>query len=452
MKSLNLLMVGLLAATSANAQKGVEDGSKYGHGEDSIRCIQNLVLYSDNVKMKNFVDAYEPWKIVFDECPCAKKTTLYTDGVKIAKALYQKASDDAQKEEYYNLLMKIYDQRIKYYGNDKKFPESYLNGMKAIDIVTYKTDNDSRMQAVKLFDSAFTGDPTTIQAAFVGQYIITCSNLFKAKAITGEQMVDSYLKATDVITKVLSVATDKNKEAAENTKVQVEQVFATSGAADCETLSKIFTPQLESNKADKDWLTRVNKILFRSGCNESDLYFATSECLYNIEPSAAAARGLANMNIKQKDFAKAYDFYNKAIELEDDVELKAKYCYELSYVYFSNGDLFKAKKAAYDAAKMREGWGGPFILLGKIYAAGSNHIGEKDYQKRACYWAAVDKFIKAKNVDSSEEIQTEANELIRQYSQHFPKKEDLFFEGIQDGSSYTVGGFIGESTTVRSKK
>ena len=26
------------------AQKGVEDGSRYGHGEDSITCIKNLSL------------------------------------------------------------------------------------------------------------------------------------------------------------------------------------------------------------------------------------------------------------------------------------------------------------------------------------------------------------------------------------------------------------------------
>ncbi len=52
-------------------QKGVEDGSRYGHGEDSIRCIKNLSLYREYVKQKNYEPALESWKIVYRECPKA---------------------------------------------------------------------------------------------------------------------------------------------------------------------------------------------------------------------------------------------------------------------------------------------------------------------------------------------------------------------------------------------
>ena len=36
------------------AQKGVEDGSRYGHGEDSVRCIKNISLYRENTKHGNY--------------------------------------------------------------------------------------------------------------------------------------------------------------------------------------------------------------------------------------------------------------------------------------------------------------------------------------------------------------------------------------------------------------
>ncbi len=157
------------------------------------------------------------------------------------------------------------------------------------------------------------------------------------------------------------------------------------------------------------------------------------------------------MYIKQNDMDKAISFYNEAIELETEDELKAKYYYEMALVYLSNNNYSQAKSASLNAAKLRENWGDPYILLGKIYAAGARTIGEKDYEKRAGYWAAVDKFQKAKAVDSSDKVVNEANELIRQYSQHFPSKEDLFFEGMENGSKYYVGGFISENTTVRSK-
>ena len=132
MNKINVLAAALFMTASATfAQKGIDDGSKYGHGADSVRCIMNLVQYGDAVKQKDFKGAYEPWLVVFNECPLAKKTTLYTDGVKIAKTLYQGTKD----EQYYDLLLKVYDQRMKYYGNDKNYPTSYLKDMKALDLI-----------------------------------------------------------------------------------------------------------------------------------------------------------------------------------------------------------------------------------------------------------------------------------------------------------------------------
>lgn len=40
-----------LGTTAVFAQKGVEDGSRFGHGEDSLRCLQNISIYSEYVKL-----------------------------------------------------------------------------------------------------------------------------------------------------------------------------------------------------------------------------------------------------------------------------------------------------------------------------------------------------------------------------------------------------------------
>ena len=112
----------MVAPSIASAQKGVEDGSKFGHGEDSVTCIMNLVQYGDQVKQKNYKEAYEPWKIVFAQCPLAKGVGLYTDGLKIMKDLYVK--DAANKETYYDFILNIYDQRAKNYCQKKKNPTS----------------------------------------------------------------------------------------------------------------------------------------------------------------------------------------------------------------------------------------------------------------------------------------------------------------------------------------
>lgn len=451
-------IIKILAATSllaipasAWAQKGVDDGSKYGHGEDSVACIMNLVQYGDQVKMKNYKEAYEPWKIVFAECPQAKGVRLYTDGLNIMKGLIK--SDKANKDTYYDFILKIYDQRAKYYGTNKKYPTSYLMGMKALDIVAFGPGTkEARTEALRLLEIAIAGDPATIQPAFLQTYMVQKAAQYGDDEISAEEVVNAYVKCGDIMPKVEAAGGEKLKESVATTRDNIEQVFAHSGAADCATLEKIFAPQLSANKADAAWLKRINKLLGNGDCTDNDLFYATSEALHNISPEASSARGLARMYLKQNDIDKCLSYYEEAIKLEEDALQKGKYYYEMAFVLFSTNNLSAAKQAAVNASQNRPEWGAPYVLLGKLYATGARNIGEKDYEKKAGYWAAVDKLNRAKSIDSTEAVQKEATDLIRQYSQHFPSKEDLFFEGIKDGSPYHVGGFINENTTVRAKK
>ena len=65
------------------------------------------------------------------------------------------------------------------------------------------------------------------------------------------------------------------------------------------------------------------------------------------------------------------------------------------------------------------------------------------------YSAAIDKFIAAKNMDSS--VAELANKKIASYSKYLPTNEDAFFNGYKEGDTYTVGCWINESTKVRIK-
>ena len=45
MKMVTMLCALSLGTTAVFAQKGVEDGSRFGHGEDSLRCLQMFRPY-----------------------------------------------------------------------------------------------------------------------------------------------------------------------------------------------------------------------------------------------------------------------------------------------------------------------------------------------------------------------------------------------------------------------
>ena len=183
-------------------------------------------------------------------------------------------------------------------------------------------------------------------------------------------------------------------------------------------------------------------------CNKTDLYEQTVERQIKAEPSAKASFDFANLLYSKEKYDKAVEYYKQAIEKETDASEKAKYCNILGNVYLS---VYKqpetAKRYAVDAIKLKEGWGEPYILIGKAYVLARESCGSNDFERNAIFWVAVDKFIQAKNVDSS--VTEEANSLISTYSKYFPNNENAFFYGIKPGDTYKVGCWINESTTAR---
>ncbi len=449
MKIATLLIAGLLFTGSAFAQKGVEDGSKFGHGEDSLRCLENLSLYYEYYKQKNYAEAYPKWEIAFNECPASNKN-LYSHGERIVEGLYRKEKDAAKKAEYYDLLMKVYDQRAKYFGNDKRYPTAYIMGKKAITMLRYNRDNTEVIkEAQPLLENSYKELGVKTQYPALLTYMINSAAMYKLNELSGEKLVDVYTNVTETLN-TQKTALPKYADKIQETIVNVEKIFAQSGAANCETLAEIFGPQLANHTEDLAWLKRVNRLLNKSDCGESELFYHSSEYLHKIEPSSSSAFGLSHMYMKTGDLDKAISYLSDAISLEEDPDSKAKYHNTLGLIYMSQKKYSQTRAEARKAIALRSDWGAPYILIGKAYAASASSYGSTEFEHKTVYWAAIDQFAKAKSVDA--DALAEANENIALYSQYFPNTEEIFFQGLKAGDSYKIGGWIGVTTTVRVKK
>ncbi len=115
LKSIFLAALSLLFVLPAISQKGIEDGSKYGKGSDSINCIKNLSLYKEFFKHNNYKDAIGPWRVVFGECP-ASSEKMYVEGVSMYRNFIESAPTPERREELVDTMMLIYDRRMKYFG------------------------------------------------------------------------------------------------------------------------------------------------------------------------------------------------------------------------------------------------------------------------------------------------------------------------------------------------
>ena len=144
MKSGNILLTIALTLGSSSlfAQTGAASGTRFGMGEDSLRCIQNISLYEPYAKQRNYKEALDYWELAFSECPAASKN-LYIHGVNIVKWQISQEKDPAKLAALKEKLMNVYDQRIKYFGNDRQYPTERILGNKGVDYVAvYGKDAD----------------------------------------------------------------------------------------------------------------------------------------------------------------------------------------------------------------------------------------------------------------------------------------------------------------------
>jgi len=404
--------------------------------------VRNYSLYVEYYRQQSYDDALPYWRIVFDECPRIM-LNLYIHGVKMYGLLAKKADNEAQKFAYLDTMMLIYDQRIKYFGQEGK-----VLGRKGLDWLKMKTGTvEDIKKGYDYIKQSVDMQKNKSENAVLALFMNASRNLFKAGEISQDQMIQNYATANQITDYKIS----QKPENAEYQKLKesIDGIFSQSGAATCEALIKLFQPKYDQTPEDKELLTKIVVFLAGTGCKDSDLYFHASTSFHKIAPSAKTAYFLAEMNVDRANYEMASVLYKQAIELETDSKEKARYYMKLGDItYHKLGSNSLSRTFARTAAELDPDSGHPYLLIGAIYAD-SEPCGDDDIAKKALYWIAVDNFRKAKQVDN--ELAEIANKSIIAYSQHFPDTETIFFHGLKVGDRYTVGCWINETTIIRSR-
>lgn len=466
----------MLVAVSASAQiNGIDNDNRFGVGEDSIKCIEQISICNINVKNGSFNEAYTAWKELFTKYPVARVDT-YSNGVKILKGLIAKEADEQKKLDYINELMALYDQQIKYTDKLQEITKTRLSagntlGKKAMDYIKFmpKASLDS---AYAMLSQSVSMEKGMSEYNITQQLMkLSAQKYKKDPAGHGEQVIQDYLDASVYIVDVLdkynerieyytkryeelrdpkdSVQADQYKKAinaARTARSNIDGYFINSGAASCDDLEAIYAPKIEENKDNIAYLNKVISLMSMLKCTNQDAYLTASEYALAIEPTAKAAMGCGYRYFKKGDIDKALELFDQAIELEQSVTNKADMCYKIGAIYMNLKKYSKAREYARKAIALNSQFGEPYILIAQCYAAAPNW-GNDNVLNGCTYFAAIDKLQKAKAVDPS--VKEQANKLIAQYSNYTPAKDELFMRGYNEGKSITIGGWINETTTIR---
>ena len=102
-------------------------------GPNKEVCEENLSIYTEFYKQKNYVDAYNPWAYLFNNAPKRTKN-IYLHGPKIIKGVLKTLDAPSRREGLIDTLVMVYDQRNTYYPGK----EAYVMGLKGADMYKYK--------------------------------------------------------------------------------------------------------------------------------------------------------------------------------------------------------------------------------------------------------------------------------------------------------------------------
>jgi len=451
-----LLAAFTIIAVDANAQKGIDAGTQYGSGEDSVRCITNMNLFIPHARSKNFEEAYPFWKATYDECP-ASTVNIYIYGTSIILWQFANETDPAKKEELVNEMIKLYDDRIKYYGASPRNRSEWKDVLifrKTQHYYQMKGENSDHQLAYKWLGDVIEEYKDKSYPNAVMYYMVASYNLLQAN-MDGfkEQYVNDFLKCSAILDVQLAAAeaenNEKDKEDIFSCKKEIESNLAASGAADCAVLQNIYGPRVEESKDNIEALKEILLMLRRLGCNETDAFLAASEYAYKIEPSADAAAGLGTKALKSNDVAAAKKYLNEAIEMYDDPDSKAKIYLLLISIANEEKQFSTVKQLCQRCLAENPNMGQAYMFWASAYAQGGRNLYPDDpILNKLVWYAVVDKFERARQVDPS--LSAEANRQINIYNKHFPSTEDIFMHPLlKEGDNFTLPAWVNEVVRIR---
>lgn len=416
-------------------------------------CNANSSISHEAVKAGNFKDAYAPCMAVLKDCPTLRYYT-FTDAMDILRAFLTQNKDrqSADYKRYFDELMGVHDLRIKYIpeflakGTRLSITAAGGLGTKAVDYLQFAPNPDLNQAYAWLKESVET-DKGEASGAVLHYFLDVSMQKVKADTNHTDQFFQDYINASQYADEAIAAEnSEKKKTVLQTIKDNLVAMFVNSGVADCESLQKIYGPKIETNKTDSAFLKKTILILKMMKCNESEAYFKASEYMYKINPTADAAVGVAYMYYKRNDYDTAVKYFDEALNKETDVTKKAEMAYITAAALMQAKKLSQSRNYCLKAISYKENYGDPYILLAQLYGSSPNWTDEPALNK-CTYFVVIDKLQRAKAVDPS--VSEKANELISTYARHTPQAKDLFMLGYKAGDRITIGGWIGETTTIR---
>lgn len=413
------------------------------YGADPAMREQNvriLNFFGDAYKAKDYGLAAEYLRQLIRDAPKASEN-MYIRGVDIYKNKAIGAKTKDERRMYVDSILWVFDKRIEAFGEHPTRGEAFLRAEKARVFMSMMPADRQRL--FRLCREAL-HERHPFEPGLAVMYFNSVIESYKLDDVTPEEVIDTYER----LSRRLEGCTSPDRDEAAKT---IDDLFATSGAANCETVEKIYKPKYEADPNNAQLVETILALLQRGKCS-SDFYLTMLEKYYAVNPKPEVAVQLAAIFQEKKEFPKAMEYLRIGINNETDPTKKANFQLQAAGMTLASGSYREAAGFARQVLDLDPNNGLAYFMLASAYAGGSGSACS-DFDRQTAFWLVVDNLAQARKLlPADDPQQANISQMIGNYSANFPKTEETFMRGLNPGDSYTVNcGWISGRTVVRER-
>jgi tetratricopeptide (TPR) repeat protein len=413
--------------------KWPEDGTARAKAEES------KVLYEDYLKQGDVKHAEAPLNWLLNNVP-QLHTSIYINGAEVFDKLAKQEKDAARKKVYVDSLMIVYDLRIKNCGE-----EGPVTNRKALSFVGYNV-NAQPAEALELLEKALTLNGNNVLDGTLVPYFQTVRlNVTKFKTITEAQILEKYDKVMNIIDAKIKTAQSKGQPIDKYKKMKddMDAILISMVKVDCEFVKKNLEPKFKQNPNDVVLAKKIFGFMLQGKCTDDPLWLEAGESIHknNPEKDFGLAKNLGLKYYSIDNFAKAETYLKEALPLASTPEDKAEVLIYLGQLQ-AKSDKPAARALFRQALEVNPGNKLAYEKIGDLYYGSFDACAKKVNvaDDRLVYLIAADYYQKAGDAQK-----------VAAAKSAFPSKEEIFLIDYKQGDTKSVGCWIGESTTIRTR-
>lgn len=406
--------------------------------EKADKAKRQFALAVDNVAIKEYRAAANSIYWLMNNAP-GLYDGLYVNGYKVYEELSKTATGDEKKAMLDSMLI-CYRLKDEFY----KLNTREQNNLAYRYYKYWKSDKSKIMDGVAAYERAYATDANKV----INNNLVSYMDMIRRATAYGNDI--SAEKAIDIYFQVNEVIDAKDNANADHAKFDRYREAVTGlliqtigeEKLNCDFINDNLAPGLDQ-KEDLKLAKKVFGLLLSRQCSDSPYFMKAASIIQREEPTEGLAKVLAQRYASQKDFEKAMEYYNMALEMSDDDAKKGDLRYDMAKIYASQGQKSKARSEALEAAKMNsELAGNAYSFVAGLYMGSFDDCAKKTSQvdDRAIFMAAYEMYQRAG--DNAGMVSAEAQ---------FPTKTDVFTANKEVGQEITVGCWIQVKTKIRAR-